>query len=213
MDEIRIVERDIKIFRELERWRVVLGRHIAELAGVTGLKSCQRRLRKLIEAGYIERKRLIYGVAGIYTNTHKAKLVASLPKQTGKIRIEQIPHDIAVLDTAIYFHKAKGIAFADMVTEKQLHSMDGFGVRRHRPDFVIKREGKRHCVEVELSLKARARLENIIQQNFLDYDSQIWIVPDKACKIYQIIKGNQSQYTNIHILELQEVEYEHRTTE
>ena len=51
VSEVRLVERDYRIFREAERWRVVLGRHLAELAGFTGLKACQRRLKKLIEAG------------------------------------------------------------------------------------------------------------------------------------------------------------------
>ena len=183
VSEIRLVDRDYRIIREVERWRVVLGRQIAELAGFTGLKACQRRLKKLIEAGYLERKRILYGIAGIYSLTNKAKILASLPVRSEKIRVEQIPHDIAVLDTAIYFHKMKSVPYEDMTTEKQLHSMDGFGVRKHRPDFIINRNGKSYCVEIELSLKAKARLEAIIQANFMDYDHQIWIVPDKACKI------------------------------
>ena len=206
MSEIRLVDRDYEIFRELERWRVVLGRHLAELAGFTGLKACQRRLKKLREAGYLERKRILFGIAGIYSLTSKARTIASLPMRAEKIRVEQIPHDIAVLDTAIYFHKQKGVPFGDMTTEKQLHSMDGFGIRKHRPDFVINRDSKTYCVEVELSLKAKARLESIIQDNFMQYDHQIWVVPDKACRIYQILKDNQSQYANIHILELEEVQ-------
>jgi len=204
VSEIRLVERDYQIFREIERWRVVLGRHVVELAEFTGLKSCQRRLKKLKEAGYLERKRKILGVPGIYTLTSQARAVASLQMKSEKMRVEQIPHDIAVLDTAIYFHRVKSIPFGDMTTEKQLHSMDGFGVRKHRPDFIIKRNGKTYCVEVELSLKAKERMEKIIQDNFMDYDYQIWIVPDKACKIYQILKDNQPQY-HISILELKEV--------
>ena len=207
MSEVRLVERDYKIFREIERWRVVLGRQVVDLAGFSGLKACQRRLRKLKEAGFLERKRVLYGVAGIYSLTHQARVIANLPMRSEKIRVEQIPHDIAVLDTAIYFHRAKGIDFSDMTTEKQLHSLDGFGVRKHRPDFVFHRGEKKYCVEVELSLKAKTRMETIIQDNFMQYDYQIWIVPDKACKIYQILKDNQAQYTNhIHVLELQEVQ-------
>ena len=206
MSEIRLVERDYRIFREIERWRVVLGRQIAELVEFSGLKACQRRLKKLKEAGYLERKRVLFGIAGIYSLTSKARVVASLSMRSEKIRVEQIVHDIAVLDTAIYFHKVKSIPFEDMTTEKQLHSMDGFGIRKHRPDFIINRESKTFCVEVELSLKAKARLEAIIQDNFMQYDHQIWVVPDKGCKIYQILKDNQSQYANIHILELQEVQ-------
>jgi len=206
MGEIRLVDRDMQIFRETERWRVVLGRQIAELAGFTGIRACDQRLNKLIKAGYLERKKILYGVPSIYSLTHKAKILASLPMRSEKIRVEQIPHDIAVLDTAIYFHKVKSVPFEDMTTEKQLHGIDGFGVRKHRPDFIINRNGQTFCVEVELSLKAKARLEAIIQDNFMQYNHQIWIVPDKACKIYQILKDNQSQYTNISILELKEVQ-------
>jgi len=207
VSEIRLVERDYKIFREIERWRVVLGRQVAELGEFTGLKACQRRLKKLIEAGFLERKRILYGVAGIYSVTAKARAIANLPVRSEKFRVEQIPHDIAVLDTAIYFHRVKGVPFGDMVTEKQLHSMDGFGVRKHRPDFVINREGKTYCIEIELSLKAKARLEAIIQDNFMKYDTQIWVVPDKTCKIAQILKDNQLKYKHhIYMMELEEVQ-------
>jgi len=205
VSEVRLVDRDYVIFREIDRWRVALGRQITEVAGFTGQKASQRRLKKLLETGFLERKRILYGVAGIYSLTNKARTVANLPIRNDKIRVEQVVHDIAVLDTAIYFHKTKAVPFEDMTTEKQLHSLDGFGVRKHRPDFVINRAGKTYCVEIELSLKAKSRLEGIIQDNFMKYDYQIWVVPDKACKIYQILKDNQSPYNNIHILELQEV--------
>ena len=206
VSETRIVDRDLQIFREIDRWRVVLGRHIAELVGFTGIRACDQRLSKLISAGYIERRKILYGIPSIYSLTSKAKILASLPARTEKIRVEQIPHDIAVLDTAIYFHKLKEVPYGDMTTEKQLHSLDGFGTRKHRPDLIINRNGKSYCIEVELSLKAKSRLEAIIQDNFMQFDHQIWIVPDKSCKIYQILADNQAQFTSIHILELQEVQ-------
>jgi len=176
------------------------------LAVFEGQRACERRLKKLIEAGFLERKKVLYGVPGIYRLTHKAKLLASLPERTERIRVEQIPHDIAVLDTAIYLHEAKALPFSAITTEKQLHQQDGFGTRKHRPDFAITAKGKTHCVEVELSLKAKSRLEQNIHANFMGYDSQTWIVPDRQCKIHQILKDNQAKYPNIHILELQEVQ-------
>ena len=202
MGEIRLVDRDYQIFRELERWRVVLSRHIQVLAGFSGQRACERRLKKLIEAGYIHRNKVLYGVPSIYK---LAKSVFDTQRQDKKVRVEQIAHDIAVLDVAVYLHRVKCIAFSEMTTEKQLHSIDGFGVRRHRPDFVIKHNLKTYCVEVELSLKAKARLEANIQANFMEYDHQIWIVPDKSCKIYQILEGNRKQYPNIKLLGIQEV--------
>ena len=55
----RLVDRDIDIFREIERWRVVTGKHIGVLADFSGQRSCDRRLKKLIEAGYLERKKIL----------------------------------------------------------------------------------------------------------------------------------------------------------
>jgi len=75
MNEIRLVDRDYIIFREIDRWRVSLGRHICVVAGFTGQRACDRRLRKLIDAGYLERKKILYGLPGIYTNTNQAKLI------------------------------------------------------------------------------------------------------------------------------------------
>jgi hypothetical protein len=46
----------------------------------------------------LERKRVLYGIAGIYSLTSKAKGIARLPMRNEKIRVEQIPHDIAVLE-------------------------------------------------------------------------------------------------------------------
>lgn len=204
MSEVRLVERDYRVIREIDRWRVVQGRHIRELAGFEGQRACDRRLRKLGDAGYIRRDRILYGVAGIYRNTSRAKQIAVIVTDQ-KIRVEQIKHDIIVLDTAIYIHKKYNIPYKDITTEIELHRQDGFGNRKHRPDFVCTIDGKKTCVEVELSLKARARFENNIKENFLKYDNQLWIVPDMNSKIARILEENKSKYTNIEILELMEV--------
>lgn len=111
MSEIRLTERDYRIFKEIERWRVVLGRHVKELTGFSGQRACDRRLRKLIDTGFLARKNVLYGVPGIYHNTSKAKNIAGLPGRSDKVRIEQIGHDIMVLDTVIYMNQVKGVPF------------------------------------------------------------------------------------------------------
>ena len=94
MGEIRLAERDYRIFREIERWRVVLGRHIVVLAEFSGQRACDRRLKRLIEAGFITRKKILYGVPNIYSNTHKTKVLTGLPLRADKIKVEQIGHDL-----------------------------------------------------------------------------------------------------------------------
>ena len=204
---IRLVDRDKKIIREIDRWRVCQGRHIRELAGFSGQRACDRRLRKLIDAGYISRQKILYGVAGIYQNTSKATKIneEGLQNKNRKIRLEQIVHDIAVLDTAIFFWKEQGIELESIKTELELHRLDGFGVRRHRPDFVYNKDNKKVCVEIELALKSKHRFENIMRNNFKDYDRQIWIVPTKDSKIAKSLINMKKVYSNIELLEISEV--------
>ena len=205
MSEIRVVDRDYKIIEEIDRWRVCTGRAIASLTGFTGLRACDQRLSKLCEAGYLERKKVLYGVPGIYSITHKGKLLAGLPERQESVRVEQIPHDIAVVETAICLNSANGVPFTDITTEKQLHQQDGFGVRRHRPDFIYTMAGQTTAVEVELSLKAKARLEANILANFKDYDYQVWVVPDMQSRITQILQEQQKQYPNIWLYPVEDV--------
>jgi len=208
VSEIVVVDRDKKIIREIDRWKVCQGRHIRELAGFEGQRACDRRLRKLIEAGYIKRERVLYGVAGIYRNTIRAtRIVEGLPRGNRKIIVGQIMHDIAVVDTAIVMAGEYGIALERITTEIELHRLDGFGMRKHRPDFVFTADGgKKICVEVELTLKAKNRLLDIIKSNFLAYDTQIWIAPNLNSKIARTLEKSKLEYPNIEILELSHIQ-------
>lgn len=202
---MRLVDRDYTIMREIDRWRFCLGRHIKYLADFSGQRATDRRLKLLIEAGYINRKKILYGVPSLYYLTYSGKTLLSLNPRQDKIRVEQIIHDIAVLDTAIYFNLKHGIPFSDMTTEKQLHSKDGFGTRKHRPDFIFSLDKKSYCVEVELTQKAKARLQKNIKDNFIEYDYQKWVVPNSQVKIIQILHDSNNQYSNIDIIDLEEV--------
>ena len=206
MSELVVLDRDRKIIREIDRWRVCQGRHIKELAGFSGQRACDRRLRKLVQAGYISREKILYGVAGIYRVTSKGARLEGLSKTRGKIRVEQIRHDIAVLDTAIYLKNERNVAYNEIITEVELHRLDGFGTRKHRPDFVFKQNKKVTCVEIELALKSKNRFENIISSNFIDYDSQIWIVPDLSSKITKTLQNSKIMYSNIEIITLGQVQ-------
>lgn len=128
-----------------------------------------------------------------------------------KVKVEQIVHDMTVLDTAIYFMHKKGLSLQSITTEKQLHQLDGFGIRRHRPDFIFQQDNLTYCVEVELSQKTKNRLLNIIKDNYMEYDTQIWIVPDSQSVILQILKDSKQYYDNIQARSLQKInDYMHK---
>lgn len=122
-----------------------------------------------------------------------------------RIKIEQIVHDRTVLETAIYFMQKENLSLQNITTEKQLHQLDGFGIRKHRPDFIFTKDELKHCVEVELTKKAKNRLMNIIKDNFMEYDTQIWIVPDSQPAILQTLTNSQRYYTNIQLYSLQKI--------
>lgn len=201
----RFVERDYKILREIDRWRVITGRQIAEITGFTGQRACDRRLQKLIQAKYITRQKYLYGFPSIYSLTNAGKTIIQAPKSTQQIRLEQILHDSYVTDTAIYISRKFDISFSDITTEKELHRQDGFSNRKHRPDFIYLHNNKTTCVEVELTMKAKSRFEKNITSNFENYDGQLWIVPDMKCNISKILIEHQNIYPDISIMPLDEV--------
>lgn len=207
----RLVDRDYLIMREIDRWRVITGKQICCIARFSGTRACDRRLHKLINAGLIEREKILYGTPNIYKLTSKGKALTGVSQRKGHVRIEHIAHDIAVTNTAIYFNIKYEIPFSSMTTEKQLHSIDGFGKRVHRPDFIFNLKNRVCCVEVELTLKSSAKFEKNIIENFNTYDRQIWIVPDLKNKIYSFLHEMNKSYPNIKIIELSEVinEVEH----
>lgn len=191
--------------REIDRWRICQARHLKSLADFSSQRTCDRRLKKLLECGYLTRKKILYGVPYLYFLEPKSRLLINVSSRPDKVRVEQIKHDIDVLDTALYFHYKYQIPFSDMTTEKQLHSQDGFSNRKHRPDFIFIWKASNVCVEVELSLKARSRLESNISDNFTNYDHQQWIVSDDTPKIRRILEASKDLYPNIRIISLEEV--------
>ena len=203
---MELKERDFKVFREAERWRYCLGRHIQFLAGFSSQRTCDRRLKMLLSEGYLNRRVAIYGVPNVYQLTSKAKTLISANKRNDKIRLDRIVHDVMVLDIAICMMKNFNLLPTDIKTEKQLHQDAGFGTRTHQPDFAFTKEDKTYCVEVEISQKSKARLEKNIKDNFLKYDTQIWVTGENGTKLRRTLEHFKIAYPNIEITNVKEVQ-------
>lgn len=204
---MRLVERDYIVIRELNRWRFMLGRQIWLLCGFSSKRTCDRRLKQLTEAGYIEWQYKLYGVPRLYVITGNGKKLIGVTTKPGKVRLEQIAHDIAVLDTVIYYHLKCKVGLDKITSEKQLHGIQDFEApRRHEPDFIFYRGDKKSCVEVELTPKNKKRMIANMQGNYLPYSQQIWIVPNDQKKIMRILQAHKKDYSNIGILPLEMVQ-------
>jgi len=154
----------------------------------------------LTDGGYLFRKKYLYGLPYLYTLTHKGRILIGANKRENKIRLEQIKHDIQVLDVLIHFKEKYGFSLENMESERELHIKDGFGMRKHHPDFVFDFQGKKYAVEIELTLKAKMNLEKNVRDNYLNYDKQIWITGDN--KILALLQKFADEYGNIEIIHL-----------
>ena len=198
-----ITDRDMEILRLVYRFKFCLGRHIKTLVQFTGARASDRRLKALVDAGYLSRKKYLYGVPYLYTVAHKGRILIGVNKRENKIRLEQITHDIYVLDVLIYFKEKYSLGLSDIESERELHIKDGFGARKHQPDFVFTHEGKRYAAEVELTPKAKANLEKNVRDNYLGFDNQIWITDDT--KVLNMLGNFLNVYSNIEIVRLGEI--------
>lgn len=194
-----LTDRDFEILKLISRWRFVLGRHVKELIGFTGARSCDRRLKTLLDTGYIKREKILYGVPSIYTLTHKGKVLLCQNPRQDKIKIDKIPHDILVLDSAIYIINTFKISLFEIITEKEQHSKDGFSNRKHCPDFIFNYKNNEICVEVELTAKSKSRFLDNLKSNYTKFDKQIWIIPKNETRNKEMIK--KSGFPDISILD------------
>ena len=121
---MKLVERDYKIFMEVDRWRVCLGRHIQPLTGFSSQRSCDERLHMLLSENFLTRHIVIYGIPSVYSLTRKSKNLISANKRQEKIRLDQVVHDVTVLDTAIRFMQYLNLSPYHIKTDKQLHQQD-----------------------------------------------------------------------------------------
>ena len=200
---MRLDEKDYLILRTVYRFRFCLGRHIKIFAGYGSLRATDRRLKLLVEAGYLDRKKYIFGIPYLYTLSHKGRSLIGVNKRADTIRLDRITHDIYVLETVIYYMTKDNISLSDIESEKELHIKDGFGTRKHHPDFVIHIGEKLHAVEIELNAKAKDRVEHNIRDNYLNFDRQVWITNDN--KVLSMLQKFTEEYSNIEIILLEEV--------
>jgi len=185
----------------VHKFRFCLGRHIKALAGFNSLSAAEKRIKTLVDAGYLSRKKYMYGVSYLYTLPRKAKILLGASKREDKIRIDRIAHDIYVLDAVFYFIVKYGVFLSDIESEKELHIIDGFGGRKHHPDFVIKLGNEKVAVEIELNPKTKTRMEKNIRDNYLNFDRQVWLTDDR--KVISMLEQFSSEYAKLEIVRLE----------
>ncbi len=122
---------------------------------------------------------------------------------TTDVKIARIVHDIAVVDTAIYFMKK--LKVVNIKSEREFRHDSGFKRDGHYPDFICNVGSATYAVEIEMTVKNKNVLENNIKKNYLSYDNQVWVVPKDKTKIWTVLEKSKSTYSNIFLISLEEV--------
>lgn len=204
-----LTERDEKIIRETARWRGCLGRQIKEIGDFKGTRATDRRIKKLTDEKLLTRKKYVYGLAGIYQITKKAQKLLGLDTYLGTVKLDQAVHDMTVVDVYLYMKEKLSLSAEDFITEKEIRHEHGFTTRSHVPDFLYflnKKKEQIFCVEIELSQKAKTRLENNVADNYIKYTGQKWIVPKANKRVIVWLNEFKERYPNIEIIELEMIE-------
>jgi len=200
---LELQDRDFEILRLIHRFRFCLGRHVMTLCGFSGARASDRRLKLLVEAGYLTREKYLYGIPYMYTLSHKGRILLGVNKREDRIRVDRITHDIYIIEAIIYYVLKHGVSLAQIESEKELHIKGGFGIRKHQPDFVVNSANGRIAIEVELNPKPKDRMEENIRENYLKYDRQVWITNNS--KVKSLLKGFSGEYSGIEVMPLEDV--------
>jgi hypothetical protein len=204
---IVMTQRDTKILLESIRWKLLLARQIKYIGGFRSDNALYRRLRILIDARYLKRLYVIYGVPAIYITTSRGKKMAGLDTMlspVSNVSPVYIKHDICVVDAAIYLTQLLNVSFSEMQTEREIRKKQGYGLPEHVPDIVIPTQGI--CVEVELTQKNYERLKKIMSDEYRKYDRVIYVVPNASGQLYRKIKNIANNYPAVEIIELEVIE-------
>ncbi len=201
---LKLVSRDLEILREVERWRFCLSRQIYDFTSFKSKSAFYRRLKLLVDHGYLTKKRYLYGLPAIYTVTIQAYKELAIPVKSNKVSVGVLEHELAVIDCYLYFKDKYKLESNAFQSERELRNE--FTSSKHYPDIVFKKEDNDYCIEVEFSLKSPNSLERNIKENYLNYEEQFWIIKKEHYRLNKLLEGLKQSYPNIKIILWEQIE-------
>ena len=162
---MRFVERDGEILRWMNGFGFANADQIMRYMGVKK-SSCYARLKKLIEGGYLDHEYVLHGSSGIYKLTKKGTIAAGDHlRGCGDIRLGTFKHDLALVDLALDLRDATGGEFIPQRRIRHDEGLSGLGQFGHVADgyLHLPHIDKPIAIELELTVKAKSRLNSIIE--------------------------------------------------
>lgn len=177
---LRLTERDIAILRWVNAHRYARAEQIFKRFGLSRAIG-YRRLKLLVQHGYLVHEIVFHGQPGHYRVTAKGVAASgdelSAPRE---VPLSSYRHDIMLVDLALELVRKTG---GTWITERQLRHQLGLdkvgrvGKHPHVPDGVLQIEQNGRAVviavELELSHKVGPRLQRILENYAVSNYSQV----------------------------------------
>jgi predicted DNA-binding transcriptional regulator len=160
---MQITERDIEIIKFINDFGFCEINQIERQFGIKKSRGYQI-MKRLVNAGLVNHEKIFHGEHGIFYVTQRGSTFTGLPP------IKNIPkdnyrHQLAVINT--FFKLKVQYPEAEWISERRIKRekyMRGLGKRGHIPDGILIFPNNREIgIEVELTLKSKARLQEIFR--------------------------------------------------
>lgn len=204
---IRFQKRDAEILRWVNGFGFASVDQIQRFMGI-GTTAAYVRIRKLVEAGYLERERVLHGQARIHKATKQGVIAAGdaiLPLST--VNLGTFRHDLALVDLALHLEAKTGGVFKPDRRIRHDEGLSGVGQLGHIPDgYLHMGSDKPIAIELELSVKSRARIQRIIDGYGGDLAvKEVWYFTDQK-DVARAIRSAAQGYDFIRVHEIHESE-------
>ena len=187
---IRVAERDLELLRVVGEQFAITLPQLARLMGRS--QHAARWLRSRWQrAGWVEGRALLVSEPVFIWLTRPGQRLADLPYKLWVPNPVMLAHIRAVTDVRLWVMGRR--PEADWISERALAKAQERGPGRrhgHRPDALVRAEGKEVAVEVELALKKRERLERLVRETVARYGS-VWyfVAPTPRGALEQIAQA------------------------
>ena len=170
INKIQISKKDLELLDWVNQHGFANIRQISFKFGVTNA-SAYNRVHRLVKHEYLIHQRVFHQTPGVYrTTTLATKILNCKLPALSKISIANFQHNWILVDLSLALQQK----FAgEFITERALRSgIERFkiGKKSHISDGILILDNKKIAIELELSCKAKLRLEKIIREYLKNFE-------------------------------------------
>lgn len=173
---MQFTERDARLLRWINGHGSATLQQIARWAG-TSYQSVQRRVRQLVDHGYLERRCLIHGDRAHWLTKFGRQICGDELPPPKDIMLGSYRHNHILVDLSLSLVAETGGRFTPERRLRQMMSLTRLGERYHVADGLLQLEDqdKPIAIELELSTKGHRRLKQIVRGYAANLDiGEVW---------------------------------------